>query len=79
MVFSYVRFLRFIARVHLHGNRHKIRIQQECLAYDRVMPVFLGRPFLLVLPWKINLKVIVGAVEVHPAEIPPVQGLIAMV
>ena len=43
------------------------------------MPVFFGRPFLLILCWQVDLEVIIGAVEVRAAEIPFIVILIAVV
>ena len=43
------------------------------------MPVLLGRAFLLVFGWQIDLKVIIGAVKKDAAEISLIMLLIAVV
>ena len=74
-----IGLLGFIPRIHLHGQRHQVCIEEERLANDRPMLIFLGRAFLLVPAGKIDLKVIVRAVKEAFAEIPPVILLVAVV
>lgn len=58
-----VRLFRFISRIHLHGCRYQVRVKQEGLPDDRIMPVLLRGPFLPVSAGQVDLKIIIRTVK----------------
>jgi len=68
-----VRLFAFVPRIQLHVQRDHVGVQQQGLADDRVVPVFLGGPFPPVFVLFVDLEIVIGAIEVADAQVPPVS------
>ena len=76
---SNIWFFRFVSWIHLHGDRHQIRVKEERLPDDWSVPVLLGGSFLFIFPGQIDLEIIIRTVKKHMAEISWIVLLITMV
>ena len=72
-----LRLLRLVAGEHAHGDRDLVPVEHQGLGDDRGFPVLLGRSLLPVLAGKVNLEVVVGAVEIRGGGVPlvPLRNL----
>ena len=76
--FSDIRLFGFISGIHLHGNRNQIRIQEEGLPDDGIMPVLFGGPFLLITTGQIDLEIVIRTVKEYIVEVPLIVLLITI-
>ena len=60
---SEIRFFWFIFQIYLHGYRYQVNIKQNGLSADRIVPVLLWGPFLLICTVQVNLKTIIYTVK----------------